>query len=192
MRETVKRLSCPFCDYTGSRASIEGHISGKTDEAHQGKVGRDWRGSFAPVEVEKGSGESTESGGSPTSAALPDSEGESSDGDQESERSQATDGGATTDAYERQYEQQAPEISEEERADPDAGELEDADGDSADRDAAGTMFVLAATAAFAAVVLLETSGGSSEAGGSGSKGSQKGQKGQKQQEHKGGDVPLVE
>lgn len=38
-------FECPFCDYTNtSRKSVEGHISGKSDEAHKGKVGRAYRG----------------------------------------------------------------------------------------------------------------------------------------------------
>lgn len=38
------RYNCPFCDYRGSsRASIEGHISGKSDSLHKGKVGRMYR-----------------------------------------------------------------------------------------------------------------------------------------------------
>jgi rubrerythrin len=38
------RYNCPFCDYVGdSRGSIEGHISGKSDSLHKGKVGRMYR-----------------------------------------------------------------------------------------------------------------------------------------------------
>ena len=38
------RYNCPFCDYVGdSRGSIEGHISGKSDSSHKGKVGRMYR-----------------------------------------------------------------------------------------------------------------------------------------------------
>jgi rubrerythrin len=38
------RYECPFCDYVGdSRGSIEGHISGKSDSLHKGKVGRMYR-----------------------------------------------------------------------------------------------------------------------------------------------------
>jgi len=35
---------CPFCEYSGPSSSVEAHISGKSDEAHQGRVGRDWVG----------------------------------------------------------------------------------------------------------------------------------------------------
>ena len=38
------RYSCPFCDYASeSRSSVEGHISGKSDSLHKGKVGRMYR-----------------------------------------------------------------------------------------------------------------------------------------------------
>jgi len=37
-------LPCPLCgDYTGSRASVEAHISGSRDETHRGEVGRNYR-----------------------------------------------------------------------------------------------------------------------------------------------------
>jgi len=65
MGETVERLECPFCDYGGSRRSIEAHISGKTDEAHKGKLGRQWRDSIvasvAEVEDEEEDQEETSS-----------------------------------------------------------------------------------------------------------------------------------
>lgn len=35
--------TCPLCDYTGPRRSVEAHVSGSTDEAHQGEVGRNYR-----------------------------------------------------------------------------------------------------------------------------------------------------
>lgn len=55
MSETPSGLGCPFCDYRGSRESIEAHISAKTDEDHQGKVGRQWRDTIASsvAEVEE-------------------------------------------------------------------------------------------------------------------------------------------
>jgi hypothetical protein len=38
------RYSCPFCEYASeSRSSVEGHISGKSDSLHKGKVGRMYR-----------------------------------------------------------------------------------------------------------------------------------------------------
>lgn len=38
------RYSCPFCEYASeSRSSVEGHISGKSDSQHKGKVGRMYR-----------------------------------------------------------------------------------------------------------------------------------------------------
>jgi chromosome segregation ATPase len=38
------RYNCPFCDYkSDSRGSVEGHISGKSDSSHKGKVGRSHR-----------------------------------------------------------------------------------------------------------------------------------------------------
>jgi hypothetical protein len=36
--------TCPICqDYTGGRTSVEAHITGKSDDSHQGKVGRNFR-----------------------------------------------------------------------------------------------------------------------------------------------------
>jgi len=38
------KYHCPFCDYSSeSRGSVEGHISGKSDSSHKGKVGRSHR-----------------------------------------------------------------------------------------------------------------------------------------------------
>lgn len=75
MSEAVGRLECPFCDYRGSRRSIEAHISGKTDEAHKGKLGRQWRDSIAASVAEVGDeGADQEDPSSDTSeeASLPD------------------------------------------------------------------------------------------------------------------------
>lgn len=35
---------CPFCDYEDSSTSVEAHVSGSTDDAHQGKLGSNYRG----------------------------------------------------------------------------------------------------------------------------------------------------
>jgi hypothetical protein len=36
--------TCPVCqDYTGEQGSVEAHITGKSDEAHKGRVGKDYR-----------------------------------------------------------------------------------------------------------------------------------------------------
>jgi hypothetical protein len=36
--------TCPVCgNYTGKRTSVEAHITGKSDEDHQGRVGKDYR-----------------------------------------------------------------------------------------------------------------------------------------------------
>lgn len=36
--------TCPICqDYTGERNSVEAHITGKSDDNHQGQVGKDYR-----------------------------------------------------------------------------------------------------------------------------------------------------
>lgn len=38
------KFHCPFCDYSsGNRGSVEGHISGKSDSSHKGRVGRSHR-----------------------------------------------------------------------------------------------------------------------------------------------------
>lgn len=37
-------VPCPICDeYHGKPESVEGHITGKSDEAHRGKIGKDYR-----------------------------------------------------------------------------------------------------------------------------------------------------
>ena len=36
--------TCPLCDYVGPWRSVEAHVSGSTDEAHRGEVGRNYRG----------------------------------------------------------------------------------------------------------------------------------------------------
>jgi hypothetical protein len=36
--------TCPICqEYTGQRTSVEAHITGKSDDSHQGRVGKDYR-----------------------------------------------------------------------------------------------------------------------------------------------------
>lgn len=36
--------TCPICqNYTGERSSVEAHITGKSDDSHKGKVGKDFR-----------------------------------------------------------------------------------------------------------------------------------------------------
>jgi hypothetical protein len=37
-------FTCPVCgDFAGKRSSVEAHITGKSDEAHKGRVGKDFR-----------------------------------------------------------------------------------------------------------------------------------------------------
>ena len=36
--------TCPFCEYSGASSAVEAHISGKTDEEHEGKIGSNYRG----------------------------------------------------------------------------------------------------------------------------------------------------
>lgn len=37
-------FTCPVCgDFTGKRSSVEAHITGKSDDAHKGRVGKDFR-----------------------------------------------------------------------------------------------------------------------------------------------------
>jgi hypothetical protein len=36
--------TCPFCEYEGASSEVEAHISGSSDQAHQGKVGSRYRG----------------------------------------------------------------------------------------------------------------------------------------------------
>lgn len=44
--------TCPLCgEFHGPRASIEAHISGKTDGPHQGKVGQDFRDEITDGEL---------------------------------------------------------------------------------------------------------------------------------------------
>jgi len=51
-------VQCPWCDYEGSRRSVEAHVSGSTDDDHSGRVGNH----LAEVLDEDG-GESVESSG---------------------------------------------------------------------------------------------------------------------------------
>ena len=46
---------CPFCEYKSSSTSVEAHVSGSTDDAHQGKLGSNYRGI-----IESSVGESSE------------------------------------------------------------------------------------------------------------------------------------
>jgi len=43
--ETAETVVCPLpgCDYEGAPSSVEGHISGKSDELHEGELGRNYR-----------------------------------------------------------------------------------------------------------------------------------------------------
>lgn len=43
-------VDCPYCEYSGMVSAVEGHISGKSDEAHRGKVGRDLKDHLPAVE----------------------------------------------------------------------------------------------------------------------------------------------
>lgn len=43
-------VKCPYCEYDGTVASVEAHISGKADEAHQGKVGHGFRDDLPQIE----------------------------------------------------------------------------------------------------------------------------------------------
>lgn len=52
-------VQCPFCEYEGMVASVEGHISGKSDEAHRGKVGRDLR-EYLPQTTEEATEETNQ------------------------------------------------------------------------------------------------------------------------------------
>ena len=47
---------CPFCEYESSSSSVEAHVSGSTNDAHQGKLGSNYRGI-----IESSVGESSES-----------------------------------------------------------------------------------------------------------------------------------
>ena len=43
-------VECPYCEYEGRVSSVEAHISGSRDEAHQGKVGQSFRESLPQLE----------------------------------------------------------------------------------------------------------------------------------------------
>lgn len=36
----MANCECPYCDFTGSVDSVEGHISARTDDEHAGELGR--------------------------------------------------------------------------------------------------------------------------------------------------------
>lgn len=43
-QDDTGEYTCPVCgDYTGKRSSVEAHITGKSDDDHRGKVGKDYR-----------------------------------------------------------------------------------------------------------------------------------------------------
>lgn len=50
MATTTTPVNCPIdgCDYGGEPASVEAHISRKTDRRHKGRVGRDFELSSSP------------------------------------------------------------------------------------------------------------------------------------------------
>lgn len=52
--------TCPFCEYEGAGREVEAHISGKSDQAHQGKVGSRYRGL---IESSHGNDDEDENGG---------------------------------------------------------------------------------------------------------------------------------
>lgn len=47
---------CPMdgCDYTGPTRSVEAHLSGSSDEAHQGQLGRNWRSTIEASHADDG------------------------------------------------------------------------------------------------------------------------------------------
>lgn len=51
---------CPFCDYTGTVDSVEGHISARTDGGHAGELGRYHREELLQVDDTSNGGESSE------------------------------------------------------------------------------------------------------------------------------------
>jgi len=60
MSTTVSGTACPItgCDYEGSPSSVEAHISGSTDDRHQGELGRDHRHALEPpIQGEETTGE---------------------------------------------------------------------------------------------------------------------------------------
>lgn len=67
----MSEVRCPVdgCGYVGEPSSVEAHISGSTDQGHRGKLGRDHRDYFAPVET------GGESGQEATSAVVDSSVG---------------------------------------------------------------------------------------------------------------------
>ena len=61
---------CPFCEYEGSSSSVEAHVSGCTDEDHEGKLGSNYRGI---IEGTVGEGTAEAAGGDDPVADLPPS-----------------------------------------------------------------------------------------------------------------------
>lgn len=43
-------VECPYCEYEGRVDAVEAHISGKSDDAHRGRVGADLREHLPQVE----------------------------------------------------------------------------------------------------------------------------------------------
>lgn len=77
--EGADDVECPIdgCDYSGSQESVEGHISGKKDEAHEG-TGRDYRDQLRPSDGDEGG--SVESGGDTSRESSSSEEGSSDEG----------------------------------------------------------------------------------------------------------------
>jgi hypothetical protein len=81
----MREGECPIdgCDYGGTVAAVEGHVSGSTDGAHRGELGADLRRAIAD---------------SATGIdAAPQSEGESPDGTGSDAEGGATDEGGSAD-----------------------------------------------------------------------------------------------
>jgi hypothetical protein len=75
--------TCPVCgNYTGRRTSVEAHITGKSDEDHQGRVGKDYRApgpENQPILVDSPVGDPDPDPISPSDSSGDDLGGQSSD-----------------------------------------------------------------------------------------------------------------
>jgi len=75
--------TCPLCDYVGPSRSVEAHVSGSTDEAHRGEVGRNYRERIRATVGDDDSGAEEAEKATPPSAsersedATPEAGGES-------------------------------------------------------------------------------------------------------------------
>lgn len=67
----VTMATCPYCEYEGAPASVEGHISALTDESHSGKLGSDCRDKIGDCDADVAGSDAGPPAGLDEPAELP-------------------------------------------------------------------------------------------------------------------------